>query len=261
MEREEFLKNHEESHRRGKIFGGILVVVIGLVYLAKESGLNIPEWLFNWKTLLIAIGIVIAIKHKFRKLSWLIIVSIGTIYLIKDYYPECKLAPFIWPIIIILFGLKMIFKPRNKFWCRGSHRYYRGYQFDQKNYSNQFNNDDANENNDSYSNSTAIMGAVKKTIISKNYKGGSIEAILGGAEINLLQADMSSVATLEISVIMGGVKLYIPSNWEVKSELTSIMAGIEDLRSSNRSSNTENTEKILILKGSVIMGSIEVKSI
>lgn len=40
------------------------------------------------------------------------LVAIGGIFLLGDFYPELNIKPFIWPVVIILFGLMMIFKPR-----------------------------------------------------------------------------------------------------------------------------------------------------
>ena len=107
--------------------------------------------------------------------------------------------------------------------------------------------------------SVTFMGSVKKNIISKNFKGVDITNVLGGAEINLSQADFEGTVALEVTNILGGTVLYIPANWEIHSELVSVMGGIEDKRPvQNNVANEKN--KILILRGTVFMGGIEIKS-
>ena len=56
---------------------------------------------------------------------------------------------------------------------------------------------------------------------------------------------------------MGGSKLTLPANWLVKTEVTSIMGGVEDKRFVDTDSDPS---KVLILKGTAIMGGIEIVS-
>ena len=106
--------------------------------------------------------------------------------------------------------------------------------------------------------STSIFGGANKIILSKDFKGGDIVNIFGGTELNLSQADITDKAILEMTTIFGGTKLIIPSNWSVKSEATIIFGGIEDKRSMPAVSGSIG--KILLLKGTVIFGGIEIKS-
>jgi predicted membrane protein len=56
--------------------------------------------------------------------------------------------------------------------------------------------------------------------------------------------------------VMGGTKLIVPSNWEVRSQLTSIFGNVED----KRQSASTNSDKVLILDGSSVFGGIEIKN-
>src|ERR1700752_1687402 len=109
---EEMWQQMEQSHKRGKIFGGLMVVIAGSLFLAKELGVAIPHWVFTWKTFLIALGLLIAVKHNFRQTGWILLILVGGAFLVGDLYPAIAIKPLIWPIVIILFGLFLIFKPR-----------------------------------------------------------------------------------------------------------------------------------------------------
>jgi predicted membrane protein len=256
MEFEEMCRQTEQSQRRGKVVGGILVVIAGSLFLAKELGADIPHWLFTWKTFLIALGIITGVKHNFKNAWWFFLVAIGGIFLLGDFYPELNIKPFIWPVVIILFGLMMIFKPRKKF-----HHHYRKYAHHRFNkYGHQgscyMREDSVSED---YVESTSFMGGVKKNVLSKKFKGADITNVFGGAEINLSQADMESTATMELTNVFGGTKLIIPAHWEINSELVSVFGSIEDKRPMQPNTTTVD-KKVLILRGTTFMGGIDIKS-
>ena len=94
-------------------------------------------------------------------------------------------------------------------------------------------------------------------MISKNFKGGRIESMFGGTELNLMQADFTGTAVLDFNIAFGGVKLYVPPQWNVKSEVTAILGGVEDKRAITP--QTDST-KVLLLRGSVMFGGLEIKS-
>ncbi len=230
---------------------GIFILLIGVAALVKVSNPDLPSWWFSWKTFLIALGLFIGFKHRFKGGAWFILILIGTGFLLGDLYPGIEVRRYIWPVVLIVVGGFLIFRPRRR--CSGP-------QNDKKNYSSAdplFNTEEAYTKED-FVDSTSIFGGAKKIIISKNFKGGDIVNVFGGTELDLTQADMSGQAILEITTIFGGTKLIVPSNWEIKSEAVMIFGGIEDKR--KMSTSTVAPEKILLLKGTVIFGGIDIKS-
>lgn len=257
---EEMCKQSEQSHRRGKIFGGILVVIAGSLFLGRELGAEIPQWIFSWKTFLIAIGLLIGVKHNFRHAGWFFLVAIGVVFILGDVYPAMNIKPFIWPVLIILFGLMIIFKPRNKFKRRHWNKFQKGrhgrHGFNKS--GNECYTSETTSEEDTVD-FTTFMGSVKKNILSKNFKGGEITNVFGGSEINLSQADIETKATLELVNVFGGTRLIIPANWEIHSELVSVFGNIEDKRPVQPTMNGD-AAKVLVLKGNTFMGGIEIKS-
>src|SRR6185369_477399 len=94
--------------------GGLLIVVIGSLFLARELGAEIPFWVFTWKMLLIGIGIIIAVKHKLMHPGWIFLIGVGGAFILNDVYPDMHIKPILWPSLIIMAGLVIIFKPRRK---------------------------------------------------------------------------------------------------------------------------------------------------
>lgn len=246
--------------KRGKIMTGIIVVVIGALYLSRELGANIPEWLFTWKTLLIGFGVIVIAKHKFQSFQGLLFILVGGAFLVSDLMPELALKPLLWPILVIVLGLIIIFKPHNRhsFHSYYSRKYRRNYH---KNYHNAAHWQGMEEEviNDDRIDVVTLMGGVKKNVVSKSFKGGSIRNTMGGSEINLSQADFEGTVVLDISTTLGGTELIIPANWTLQSEVVAVMGSIEDQRK-YQGNTTYDPNKILILRGNVFMGGIEIRS-
>jgi predicted membrane protein len=111
---------------------------------------------------------------------------------------------------------------------------------------------------DDYLEATAIFGGVNKTILSKNFKGGEITNIFGGTEIDFSQADINGRVIIDITQVFGGTKIIVPSNWQVVSDLAAIFAGVDDKRI--RTTATLGSEKVLVLKGTSIFAGVDIRS-
>jgi predicted membrane protein len=271
---EDTFRQYEKSHKRGKIVGGIFVVIAGCLLLAHRMGAELPYWLFRWYTLVIALGLFVGFKHGFKNFGWLVLIIIGGAFLVSEVYPELVLKPLLWPIMIIIAGLFIIFKPRHRHnRCRNRfrhrhHRYRDSKYWDQyeekyraqfeegKSFDSSFTDTDSEDIIDG----VAFMSGIKKKIISKNFKGGDMTVIFGGVELDFTQADIAEKATLDVTQVFGGTKLLVPANWEIKSELVSVFGSIEDKRMTRPTTLVNESSKVLILKGTTFFGGIEIKS-
>src|ERR1700761_3167370 len=112
---EERMKEHQARHRKGKIIGGIIIFLAGAAYLAKEMGVLFPAWLFTWQMLLIVFGLFVGAKHSFRNFGWIVLVGIGGAFMIEEFVPDMHVKVYLWPILIMALGLKMIFRPYGRF--------------------------------------------------------------------------------------------------------------------------------------------------
>jgi hypothetical protein len=237
-------KTPTEHNRSGRIMGGLLIVAVGLIFLGRKAGMDFPHWIFSFETVLIALGLYLGFRHNFKGFGWLIPILIGGFLLIDDFYPYYDIAEFTWPLIIIGFGLFIIFRAGKKRsdWKKweGGHRL---------------------ENlADDYIDSTVVFGGVKKNVISKNFKGGEAVTIFGGTELNLTQADVNGVIVLDLTQIFGGTKLIVPPHWKIQSkDLVAIFGGVEDKRLISNPAG-EEPNKVLVLEGTCIFGGIDIKS-
>jgi Cell wall-active antibiotics response LiaF, C-terminal len=116
--------------------------------------------------------------------------------------------------------------------------------------------DERIQNGDDSFDDLAIMGGVKRTNVSRDFRGGGATAVMGGVEIDLRDAVMDrKEAVLDVSSVMGGVKIRVPDSWTVVSRVSSVMGGFKD---STR--HPANDDHRLILKGTVLMGGLHVSN-
>lgn len=249
-EREQARKNWEKNYRSSKVFKGLVVMTIGALFLAKELGADLPQWLLSWKMLLIVVGLSIGIKHGFQRIGWIIPIIIGIAFMVQDFFPGFRISHLIWPIIIIIVGVIIIMKPRRRH--RNHWRRHQQWNEWKKEYC-------APADTEDYLEVNAVFGGVKKNIISKNFTGGEINAVFGGAEINMMQAEIHGKVVLEINQVFGGTKLIVPAHWEIQSELTAVLGSVEDKRPVVPKGINAGGD-VLILKGSAVFGGIDIKS-
>jgi predicted membrane protein len=249
----------ERHNKYGHMWSGVFLLLIGVAALVKVSIPDLPHWIFSWKTFLIALGIFIGIKHRFKGMAWAVLIILGTYFIFRDRFPEIGLRQYFWPSALIALGLYLILKPRNQNnWgdCSFEPR---------KKKDNRSDIEDATVVSETYTESredvvdiTAIFGGAKRNIISKNFRGGELVSVFGGVELDLSRADINGEATLDVTNILGGTKLILPSDWALRSEAVTIFGGMEDKR--NLQGVRDNPDKVLVLKGTVILGGIEIKS-
>ena len=114
----ETLKQKQNS----KIFIGIFFILAGLVFFAKNLGLEIPSWVVSWKTFIIGMGLAIGYSRNFKPGGWIVMITVGSIFLLKSFLPAAY-AGITNPLLIISLGVFILLKPwkeRNHFYCGNS---------------------------------------------------------------------------------------------------------------------------------------------
>ncbi len=250
------MSRYNPGHGGNRVWIGLILLAAGGLLLARKIGADIPGWLFSWQMLLVAIGLVISLKSGFKNAGGLILILIGGAFLLNDIIPNAHMQDFIWPGILIIAGIIFILRPRSKTsfknnWKNWEHREYNP---EVQAINPQFETND----NAEYIEINAVFGSVNKLVLSKNFKGGEINAFMGGAEVNLLQADIKQPIQLEVNNVFGGTKLILPANWDLKNEITAVFGGVEDKR--NAAISSPDPGKAIILKGACVFGGIEIRN-
>ncbi|MEO6636979.1 MAG: DUF5668 domain-containing protein [Ginsengibacter sp.] len=250
---------------RSRIWSGIILIAAGLVLLAYKMGAPIPHWIFTWPVLLITIGLITGIKSQFQNPGAFIMLAVGGIFLADQMNPTLNFHKYIMPAILIAVGLIYVLRPKNNCSTR-SRRPFRDMMHNDATsvasapvkYAD-LNAQNADEELAESLDISAVLGGVKKIIVSKNFKGGEINCFMGGAEINLSQADILHPVTLEVNNIFAGTKLVLPPNWYVKNDINAVFAGVEDKRHIT-TNQTPDLSKSIRLTGNCVFGGIEISN-
>ncbi|MET4139806.1 DUF5668 domain-containing protein [Pedobacter sp. UYP1] len=283
------MENYKYKNRSNRIWSGLILLIIGSVFLLRNFGIFIPDWIFSWPTLLILIGLVIGFKRRFHGGGWLMMVLIGGYFNVQNLF-DFNLTQYYVGAAFIILGLFVIFKPKKP--CKN--QWERKFEeFKWKDYRNapagswnnpsagQTNADNPSENSagpeadplnnqtsepyartqttdSDYLDSVNVFSGGKQQIYSKNFKGGDVVSVFGGCELDLTQADFADQVTIEVVAIFGGVKLIIPPTWVVESQVSPIFGGLDD----SRTINPVNSEplKIITIKGVVLFGGVSISN-
>ena len=112
-------------------------------------------------------------------------------------------------------------------------------------------------NSDSVIHAFAMMAGVKRQSISHEFRGGDVNAIMGGVELDLRNAQIreGDDVIIDAFAMWGGIDIQVPPNWRIVGDVLPIMGGFED--------NTHPTGEpgpTVTIRGTALMGAIEVKN-
>ncbi|MCF6271406.1 MAG: cell wall-active antibiotics response protein [Melioribacteraceae bacterium] len=233
------------KNNNSKMLVGILLIIIGLFAVSGNFfflPFHFTHYIFSMPGLMMIIGLFILINHN-DSLLGVIFVGIGGFWFLSRYsdFPVNHLLSEYWPILIILFGIYIIFKKDGSTFNRRDNLESDDYDID-------------------YIDEVTILGGGRKNINSQKFKGGKITAILGSVDIDLHESNLAEGNnSLEITAIFGGIDIVVPKDWQVVVTVTSIFGGFDDKRILNANQVYESN-KVLIIRGTVIFGGGELKT-
>lgn len=255
------------NNNSSRICGGLIIIGVGLVFLLRNFGYYIPEWIFSWHILLVIIGLLIGYKRNFNGPGWIIMILVGLFFTARAIV-DFDISKYYFPLLFVVIGLVLLFKPKRSDMDR-SHRCkarWKGRMRRKYAAMGAINIPGDDIENDKYAgldkndfiDSVSVFGGNHHKIYSKNFKGGDVIAVFGGSDINLTQADFEGVVKLDIVAIFGGVKIVIPPGWEVKSEVTAIFGGTDDKRTLGVPA--VEPRKVLIIEGVAMFGGVDIRN-
>ncbi|WP_018341933.1 LiaF transmembrane domain-containing protein [Cytophaga aurantiaca] len=229
-----------QSFSGKRIWAGTLLLLTGTFYLLHNFNalpFAVPAYVFSWQMLLILVGVYLLYRSITKGV---ILIGIGTYFILPltGFIQPIEIEKM-WPALIILLGIIVLF---------GSKKNHKPKPMST-----------THTVNEELFDITAIMSGNTRQISSYDFKGGTITAVMGGVELDLTNCYLSKEGCIiDLSVVMGGVSLKISREWNIQSEITPIMSGIEDEGQYANNVHIDPAATI-ILRGSVVMGGIEIK--
>ena len=100
---------------------------------------------------------------------------------------------------------------------------------------------------------SAFLGGIERRYDSAIFREGEASAFMGGIDLDFRDAIIEGdEARLEVSAVMGGVKIRVPRTWNVDSRVVTTLGGMENRTRSG------GGNKRLVVSGSVLMGGLEI---
>jgi hypothetical protein len=146
-------------------------------------------------------------------------------------------ADDLWPLALIAAGVYMLVNRTGFLWDGGKGKYTFTLQSE-----------------------AAVFGGGKRKINDVDFKFAKFDAVFGGFEIDLREANiMGDSATIEINAVCGGAEVKIPLNWSAVVQAAGVFGGINDNTIQPNAATTPNFKRLYI-KGAAVFGGINIKN-
>jgi predicted membrane protein len=218
---------------------GLIVLTIGvLLTLHNFYYIDAHEYLRYWPLLLVIYGLAKMLQPagSSGRVSGLVFFLVGALLFLDKLDVIYVRIWQLWPIILIVIGGGLLW--------RASARSRDMVAFGTKGV------DDAS----AFIKSFALLGGIKQSNSSQEFRGGELSAIMGGCEVDLTRASIKDgEAVIDVFAFWGGIEMKVPMDWSVVINGVPLLGGFDD-----KTSQPKDASKRLVIKGFVVMGGIEV---
>jgi hypothetical protein len=213
----------------GRLYFGSLIVAVGTLLLLDnadilDAGDVIGDW---WPVALIVAGLLTLAANPRHWPVALVITAVGVAFLLSNL-DIVDIGDIIIPAAIILVGILVILG-------RGL-----GSRTEAGDTVNSFN----------------VFSGSEVASHSKQFRGGSITAVFGGAEVDLRDALPAADAQLDVFAAFGGVEIRVPDGWHVITRGLPLFGGIENVTAREQ---LPEDAPVLPISATALFGGIEVK--
>lgn len=224
-----------------QVIMGAIAIAFGIVFLLD----NLDIWDFRhaihfWPTILIVIGLVKMWDSRTSS-GYLIggtLATVGVLMILHRLGYIYFNIRTMWPLFLIGVGGFIIFKALAR---RNRGDLVPGLK--------------AGESDDSVVDITAILGGFERRIVTQDFRGGEITAVMGGCELDMRDSSIKGEAVINVFAVFGGISIKVPRDWTVILHGTPIMGGFDE-----KTNAPLDNAKRLIVKGYAIMGGVEVRN-
>ena len=248
------------SAKKSSIIWGLLILTAGLLLLAFNMGFLPMEYkrvVFSWQMIPIVIGFgMLSSRHKW--IAGLAFILVGIFFLLPKL--NIERLDFItqngWALGLVLVGIFILF--RTIFAKQLSHRN-PGMIHTHMEWHNKHDSYNRRNNNEQgYIDRDCVFGGGKEHVNIKEFKGGDINCVFGGIELDLTDSELAEgVHTLEINSVFGGCVLYLPIEWNIEMRPNHVFGQFVDNRP--KPSFEIDEKRKLIIEANAVFGGGEIK--
>lgn len=241
------------SRVTGRTIAGLILVALGVVFTLDNFGVIEAGEVFRyWPLLLVGAGLAKLAHARLpeQRVAGSIFVAAGIALLLRNFHVISFHVRDVWPLFLVFGGAFLVW---------GSLRA-RGRSVDRAAGAS---GPPSSSPGGSVLNEFAVMGGGERVVRDPDFRGGEVTAIMGGFEIDLRLAGIAGdSAAIEIFTLWGGVDLKVPEEWNVVVQGVPILGGFSNSTKGGGppGSSPSTPRKTLIVRGTVIMGGVEIKN-
>jgi predicted membrane protein len=246
------------ANPRWSLLWGGFIAVIGLIMLLDNLNIFPANRLYRFWPLILIVAGIMNLACRSARFFGVILLLIGVIFQLSELNVMHFSWSQMWPVFMIAIGVLVMWSSLEA--RRRLAAFPSGSTGGDASTANSGSADAPDLRNTL--NEVAVFGGVERRVVTQDFRGGSINAIFGGVELDLSRAEMQQPqAELEVNAIFGGVELRVPRTWQVVSSGQAIFGGYDDKTGmADDPGPGEPARKILMLTGSVIFGGVDIKS-
>jgi predicted membrane protein len=235
------VKIEKKGNKLKSIVFGLVVIAAGVLLIYRNMGLLDPEMkriFFSWQMIMIAAGFI-NVFGKSSRLFGLILMSVGGFFMLPRIMElPVNFTQTFWPLLVIVAGVLIVF-----FSMKGCKKFGKVSQ----------------SSTDDVIDDMFVFSGGERLITTEDFKGGKSVNVFGGSTYDMTRSNLAEgTHILEVFCVFGGTKIIVPSNWNVRIEVSSVLGAFEDKR--KFLSETVNPKGTLIIKGVAVLGGGEIAS-
>ena len=251
------INHHPKNELEDGIMFAFLLIAAGALMICFNTELLEQVWkpfFLSWQMLVFVVGAIGISRLHF---IWGTLFSAAGVFFLVEkatvIYPNIiqqkNFTATYWPIIFIVLGIVIVLsyfiRPK-----KGCGRHLKGNWIDDY-------VPNENENDDGKINYRFVLSGTEQVILDPVFKGGSIETVLGGVELDLRRTSLAEGKTmLYINNVLGGVEIAAPDNWDIEIVSKTFAGGVFDSR--RFKTETDSSRKLVIM-AKCILGGITIK--
>lgn len=233
-------------HFGGRFIVGFGFVALGALFLLSQLGAGdlgglIGTW---WPMLLVIVAVGNLVSSGGRSVGALILLAVAlALQLDRLDWFEAGVWSLAWPVLIIVVGIRLLAEPRPRRTAASgrtaplARATVEGERID----------------------IASIMAGRDERVMSKEWTGGEVTAVMGAAELRLSDAvPVAGGAHLRATSVLGGIDIFVPRHWEVSVHGTPLLGAIDDTRHPEPPADGRPRPR-LIIDATAVLGGIDIK--
>jgi len=247
--------------KMSSIIFGLLFLAAGVLLYAFNAKLLDDAYksiVFSWQMILIALGFAFLFSRN-KWMAGIILILIGGFFILPKLEPLglVFLSSNYWAIGLVVVGVIII--------CNAIWKHNFQYCIPKVSYAEtkrkkhcHSHDWDYTHNEAGYIDRNNVFGGSKEKIDFTNFKGGEINTVFGGIELDLSDSKLAEgVHRLELNSVFGGVVLFVPIDWNIEMRTTHVFGDFVDNRPKPAFEIDE--KRTLIIEANAVFGGGEIR--